>query len=137
MDVTVLQHNGSIVFELQPATGFVTFVVSSEDEQVQWELKPLSLRPAAVIDSKMVTLRVPTFLNGVVQNIAQSDEPEYPALSRVVYGEVPEGYRQLAPADRLERGREYAVLILGRGLDGGGSRFIANSGDSGSKRDYD
>jgi len=125
MKVDVNRTNGSIIFELQPPSSFVTLVVSNAREEVQWEVEPEGMQAAEIIDAKMLTVRVPSTVVGVAKKIAPSQQPsDYPAVSRIVYGEVPDGYRERAPARVLKAGEEYAILVMGTGLDHGGKRFF-------------
>ncbi|HEX9407860.1 MAG TPA: hypothetical protein VF975_11125 [Thermoanaerobaculia bacterium] len=124
MKIDITRTNGSIAFELQPPAGFVTLVVSNAKEEVLWELEPEGMQAAEIIDAKMFTMRVPSSVVNVAKKIAPSSPPEYPAVSRIVYGQVPDGYRELAPASTLKPGEEYAVLVMGCGLDHGGKHFF-------------
>jgi hypothetical protein len=45
--------------------------------------------------------------------MAQKRQEFIPPLTRVVYGEVPPGYRESAPARALVRGEKYRIVIVG------------------------
>jgi hypothetical protein len=52
-------------------------------------------------------------------------ESDVPRVSTVVYGEVPDGYRETTKAIPLVRGQTYALLIFDDSSDSGGIHFVA------------
>ena len=54
----------------------------------------------------------------------QPDDEENAVVSRVVYGEVPAGYREVVRAPALISGEEYGVFVFGSAFEKGGGRFL-------------
>jgi hypothetical protein len=139
MNVSVLRINGSVVFDLSKPTGFVALLVSSSDEEIQWELEPLAMQPVTIVDGEMfgvrsqdnigqkILVRVPRSAEAAVREamseVIRDEEPDYPAVSRIVYGEVPAGYREVRHAAPLKDGETYCLLVLGRSFDRGAEFF--------------
>ncbi len=117
----VILVKGAVAFDVQPrSSGFCTLFVASSDEQMMWDVAPIEAEPTPVLASKVVGMRLPSAVVRAVTDTltnAFEGEREYPPVTRIIYGEVPNGYRQQAPAIPLVRGERYCVQVFGRGFD--------------------
>jgi hypothetical protein len=132
MHLKISHLNGSVVFEFQPEpTPVTTFLVADSSEQVRWEIAPVSSEAVAVgtdgglIGSNFIGVRVPRSLERILSDAAKSDRASYPPLSRVVYGELPTGYREVVRATELTSGEKYCVVVFGAGLESVSDFFTA------------
>lgn len=111
----------SVAFELSKITGFDFFVVSNAGEQIFWELKPLSMQPATVIEAEIFGIRFPQEFGATnrktIQEIADADEGGNPPVSRILYGQVPAGYREVVRAIPLNSGEKYCAFLFGNGFE--------------------
>lgn len=120
VEIRVSHESKSVVFTLSKRSGFDFFVVSNAEERIFWELKPLSMQPAPVIEAEMSVMRVPRGFEDTtrtMQEIVDSDEGTNPPLGRIVYGEVPAGYREVVKATPLSNGEKYCAFLFGDGFE--------------------
>lgn len=93
-----------------------------------WDLLPSTVEAVPVVQADMTILSLSeeesvsaAHHQAFVQAIQAREEaggitkPSYPPVSHVVYGEVPEGYRETMKARPLARGRKYYILVFGEG----------------------
>ena len=123
IQVSVVFTEGKVVFEFEQPMGFSTLLVASSREQMMWKVLPLTMQPAEVLNARMFGAPVPSSVMNKVAS-AVIDEAEDPPVTRVVYGEVPQGYWERAKALPLQPGEKYCVHVVGRGLERGGEYFI-------------
>jgi hypothetical protein len=128
VQIRVLKIAGSVTFEFSRPIGFDFLVVSNAEERVFWELKPLSMHPAQILESHMFGVRVPAAFEDAaretMKEIAGYDGGGEPPVDRVVYGEVPSGYREVVRATPLLPGEKYCVFVFGEGFEKGGEYFF-------------
>jgi hypothetical protein len=127
--IRVVREGQSIVFELSKSIGFDFFVISNAEERVFWELKPVSMQPLPVLEADIFGMRAAPAaqreMKSKVTEIAGSRQlPENPPVTRIVYGEVPTGYREVVRASPLKGGEKYCALLVGDGFEKGGEYFF-------------
>jgi hypothetical protein len=128
--LSVSAIDGNVVFEFGdlPIGFFSLFVASSQDETM-WDITPLSVQPMPIVESRMFGVRVPQETGDAMlrETLRDSeDEPQYPPVSRVIYGQVPDGYREAAKALPLISGETYCVQVWGQEFfDRTGQHFTA------------
>ncbi len=126
MNIRVTRSNGKVVFEFGTPSRFDVFVVSNAHETVFWELKPSYLQPVNVTTGFTAGVRVPEAVAKLIERQAGSDDDnDVPKVSRVTYGEVPEGYREITKAAPLHAGETYALLVFDDVSDSGCVHFTA------------
>ena|ERR1041385_1146274 len=112
--------DGKVVFDFgDDPIGFFTLFVASSRDETMWDVTPLSVQPVSVLESKMFGVRVPQEIgDAMLKQILPDteDEPRYPLVHRVTYGQVPEGYREAVKAVPLIHGETYCVQVWGQGF---------------------
>jgi hypothetical protein len=129
LEVRVLRLNNSLAFEFSREICFDFFVISNAEEHVFWELKPTSMQPIPVIAAAMYAARVPGELQNqvheAIRSVAADDNAtESPLVTRIVYGEVPSGYREVLVATPLNAGERYCAFVFGDGFETAREYFI-------------
>ena len=60
-----------------------------------------------------------------LEEISQSDQAsENPPVTRIVFGQVPVGYREVVKAIPLTVGEKYCALLVGDSFEKGGEHFV-------------
>lgn len=127
--IRVIREGPSIVFELSKSVGFDFFVISNAEERVFWELKPVSMQPVQVLEADMFGVHVAPEaqreMEKKVKEITDSHRgSENPPVTRIVYGEVPGGYREVVKASPLKAGEKYCAMLVGDRFEKGGEYFF-------------
>jgi hypothetical protein len=126
MELQISHAETLIVFEFQQPTSVHMLVVSDAREQVLWEIAPerrtetapaSPSAPVPVLSGGFAGVRVPHRFERILSEAIEADRERYPHLSRVVYGQLPPGYREVVQAKELTAGQMYCVLVFGAGLD--------------------
>lgn len=129
LEVKISRPNNSLAFEFSREISFDFFVISNAEEHVFWELKPESMQRVPVVDAAMFGAQVPVELQGQTSealraiagtHIASDD----PVVSRIVYGEVPAGYREVVGATPLRAGEKYCAFVWGEGFEATREYFV-------------
>lgn len=128
VEIRVLREGQSIAFEFSKSIGFDFFVISNAEERVFWELKPLSMQPIPIIEADMFGARIPPELHTEAEQALKqigttADDPKNPPVTRIVYGEVPAGYREVVKASPLNAGEKYCAFLFGDGFEKAGEYF--------------
>lgn len=131
MKIRVLHEGRSIVFEFSKSIGFDFFVISNAEEQVFGELKPLTMQPAPIVEADMSGAHVPPELRAEAEQALKhismtADDPENSPVSRIVYGQLPAGYREVVKASPLNAGEKYCAFLFGDGFEKAGESFFAD-----------
>jgi hypothetical protein len=120
MEVRIQRRAETVIFEFRPKPfGFFKLSVASRTERM-WGLVPMMAETVHVIEADMIAVRGSRELvTAVTQTLEETAGSRlvYPPLSGIVYGQVPEGYRETMKARLLVRGEEYCVLVHGQGFD--------------------
>jgi hypothetical protein len=129
LEVRVSRINDSLAFEFSREVRFDFFVISNAEEQVFWELKPESMRRVPVLDAAMFGAHVPVELQDQIgdalRDIAGTPSAsDDPAVSRIVYSEVPAGYREVVGATALRAGEQYCAFVWGDGFEATREYFV-------------
>lgn len=124
MKVKISRVSGTIAFDFDKPARFDVFVVSDSTETTFWELKPSYMQPAPIIDSDIIGFSVAGQSNAA-EPVSDPQESDVPAVSRVIYGSTPEGYREITKARPLKSGQRYALVFFDDGNDSGGVQFTA------------
>lgn len=129
MQLRVSRVAQDIVFELGPKpVGFFKLVVASSREERMWGLVPETAVALPVVSADVLIGQVTASQLAVLQAsqaAGSEEEPDYPPVSRIVYGEPPAGYRATRDAQPLVEGEKYCVLVFGSGFESTRCYFFA------------
>lgn len=114
LTVQVTISEGLLAFELSPPIGFDFLVVSDSNHHVFWELKPTSMQPAPIIAEDFYSVAVSPDTAAKMMALTKT-ALDNPPVARVVYGVVPQGYREVVSATALQSGETYCIFIFGDG----------------------
>jgi hypothetical protein len=129
LEVRISRRNDSLAFEFSREISFDFFVISNAEEHVFWELKPESMRPAPVLEAAMFGAQVPVELQRQIGEAIRDLASTHPAnddpvVTRIVYGEVPVGYREVVGVSPLRRGEKYCAFVWGDGFEATREYFV-------------
>src|SRR6266511_202028 len=119
IDIERVGDQIAFVFADGPVS-FLSFVVTENDTGEQlWELCPIGMGGDATSSGgKFAAIEATSpdtsadFWN-VVNSLRSDDRlPALPTCEKVQYGVSPEGYKEIAPARPLQRGKSYCVTVL-------------------------
>lgn len=104
-------------------------MISNAAGHVSWELKPESLQRVPVLDAAMIGMRVPVELQSEVGELVRDigrahSETDDPEVTRIIYGEIPSGYREVVGATPLRGGETYCVFMWGDGFEATREYFV-------------
>src|SRR5690348_10694404 len=96
LEVVVQRTVDGIEFRFSDRTSFVTLLVTSNDGDELWKLKPAGMAADSIGDSAFVAVPIEEASGDAVDVMGAffTREPEVglPSFVRVIYGRVPEGY---------------------------------------------
>lgn len=129
LEVKISRPNNSLAFEFSREISFDFFVISNAEEHVFWELKPESMQRVPVVDAAMFGAQVPVELQGQISEALRDIAGTHgasndPAVGRIVYGEVPAGYREVVGATPLRAGEKYCAFVWGEGFEATREYFV-------------
>lgn len=135
MKLKISRDEAAVAFDFEAPTPLHMLIVSDSSEEVQWEIAseragpevemPVSSESASVLDSGFVAVRVPAGVVRALSKAVEADRMRHPHVSRVVYGQLPPGFCEVAGAKELKAGQTYCVVVFGGGLDSASEFFTA------------
>jgi hypothetical protein len=118
MDILVIAieqvAEGYVIRFSRPVPVYLLAVATAEGVIV-WKITPLGFKRNDVVGSAFLSAEV-SVLPGVVHNwesLRHAPAAAVPDVESVIYGSVPEGYKEITPARPLKRGTKYHVISMG------------------------
>ncbi len=124
MQIEVTRLDKKIVFRFLPQpTGISVLIVANAKEEILWRLSPVQMQPINALNAQLTS--IPPVPDEQITPLIPFELGNYRPLEEVIYGEVPDGYKERQGASPLEPGEKYCVTCFGEGLDHSGAFFLA------------
>jgi hypothetical protein len=120
--ISVEQVHSDYVIRFSEPLGLYVLAVATARGDIVWKVTPLAFRRNEFVSGAFLSVdpqAVPVAIQKYVEEMRDvaTSNADVPQLQAVIYGEVPDGYKERDPARALERGTKYHVIAMGSSGD--------------------
>lgn len=116
LTVTIVCERNRCVFRLSEPVRLYVLAVSDTDGRIVWKISPSAFHRNEIVASRFFSVEmesIPDWVQRGIKDKSANPTADVPLLESIVYGMVPEGYKQSSPARPLEPATEYYVIAMG------------------------